>query len=35
VIDNNETILINLENNTDIFNLLANRLEKSMRVLFE
>lgn len=35
VIDNNETILINPENNTDIFNLLATRLEKSMRVLFE
>ncbi|MGM0408683.1 MAG: hypothetical protein ACQERU_11915, partial [Bacteroidota bacterium] len=34
-IDDQDVILINIEKNTDIFNLLATRLEKSMRVNFE
>ena len=34
-IDGEDVILINIEKNTDIFNLLVTRLEKSMRVNFE
>lgn len=34
-IDDQDVILINIGKNTDIFNLLATRLEKSMRVNFE
>lgn len=35
IVNGEEIILINPETNTDIFNLLATRLEKSMRVIFE
>jgi len=35
MINDEETILINTEKNAYIFNLLATRLEKSMRVIFE
>ncbi|MEA2105949.1 MAG: hypothetical protein U9P82_04430 [Bacteroidota bacterium] len=35
MVNSEETILINTKKNTDIFNLLATRLEKSMRVIFE
>lgn len=34
-VDGSDVILINIEKNTDIFNLLATRLDKSMRVIFE
>ncbi|MDY6801460.1 MAG: hypothetical protein SVU94_09570 [Bacteroidota bacterium] len=35
MVNSEETILINTEKNTDIFNLLATRLEKSIRVIFK
>ncbi|HKL07648.1 MAG TPA: hypothetical protein VJ896_02670 [Bacteroidales bacterium] len=35
MVEGNDIILINIEKNTEIFNLLATRLEKSIRVIFD